>query len=69
MIASHNGHKEVAVVLLEKKASVDMQNQNGRFVALYIASQNGHKEAAALNKAGEEGERVYAKSERGRARA
>ena len=47
MSASREGHKEVAALLLEKKASVDMQNKKGE-TALMIANQEGYKELAEM---------------------
>ena len=47
MVASFHGEKEVAAVLLENKASVDMQDDDGR-TALMSASRSGHKEVVAV---------------------
>jgi serine/threonine-protein phosphatase 6 regulatory ankyrin repeat subunit B len=45
MIASQNGHSQVAELLLKQQADPNIQNNNG-WTALMDASQNGHPEVA-----------------------
>ena len=47
MIASQNGHLEVAGLLIESRAKLDLQTKNGRS-ALHIASGKGHSNVAEL---------------------
>lgn len=45
MLASQNRHTEVANLLLDRDAQVDMQENEG-WSALMFASQNGHTKVA-----------------------
>ena len=47
MFASQNGHSEVAELLLENRAKVNLTDKNG-FSALMFASQKGHYRAVQL---------------------
>ena len=42
-----NGHKELAILLIDKKADANIKNEFGR-IALEDALQNGHSEIAEL---------------------
>ena len=44
MVASHNGHKEIVELLIEKGAEVNLTPITDGWTALMLASQNGHKE-------------------------
>ena len=46
-VASHQGHKEVVEVLINKGAAMDLGNKNGE-TPLYIASQEGKKKVVEL---------------------